>query len=307
MKEDIVVNKGSKYPLNGELMVPEGEGPFKAVVLIQGSGPSDRDETIFGNKPFKDIAEYLCDNGIASIRYDKRTFVYGKQMVKEDVGGITVKEEVIEDAVSATNLLRNDSRIASDQIFLLGHSLGASLAPRIHAEGGNYAGLLMLAGTARGLDEVIIDQTNDSLSQLNAFLRWIGNKQAKKLSKKFEEMKTIDENTARRTKIMGNVYAWYIKEMNEHPVSNYLPSINIPVFVVQGEKDFQVSIEKDFNRFKEMSKNNDLITFKTYPTLNHLFMPSVYGRIRNFKKEYSIPAHVDEEVLGDIVNFINGL
>ena len=98
--EKIILNEGAKYPLKGILTIPEGEGKFPAVVFVHGSGSSNMDEKVGKLTPFKDLAEALAKQGIASIRYDKRSFAHGFKMVR-DKTPITVKEETIEDAVLA--------------------------------------------------------------------------------------------------------------------------------------------------------------------------------------------------------------
>src|SRR5579875_3559777 len=109
-EEKVVIGAETNHTLNGMLSIPvEANGLFPAVVLVHGSGPSDMDEKVGNNYPFRDLAEGLSEKGIAVLRYDKRTFVYGKQM-KNDIG-ISVKEETIEDAILAAEFLRNDSRI----------------------------------------------------------------------------------------------------------------------------------------------------------------------------------------------------
>ena len=144
-REKIVIGEGTDYPLNGILTLPDGnEGPVPAVVMVHGSGSSNMDEKVMKLRPFRDLAEGLARHGIASIRYDKRSFVHARKMLKQC---ITVKEETIEDAVLAINLLKSDRRIDSDNIYILGHSMGAMLAPRIDAEGGDVKGLIMMAGT----------------------------------------------------------------------------------------------------------------------------------------------------------------
>ena len=133
------------------------------------------DEKVGKLTPFKDLAEGLARHNIASIRYDKRTFIHGLKLIREKE--VTVKKETIEDAILATELLRNDSRIDNERIFIVGHSMGGMLAPRIDAEGGNYKGLILLAGSPRKLEEILIDQNKDVLNNVNKLLQWIIKKQ----------------------------------------------------------------------------------------------------------------------------------
>ena len=160
--EKIVVNKGGKYPLNGMLTLPENkEGKYPAVVFVHGSGSSNMDEKVMKMTPFKDMAEGLAKRGIASIRYDKRSYAHGLKMIREKE--ITVYNETIEDAIIATEMLKNDTRIDAEQIYIVGHSMGAMLAPRIDSEGGNYAGLILMSGTPNTLDQVMLRQFEEMM------------------------------------------------------------------------------------------------------------------------------------------------
>ena len=162
-REKVVIGKGTEYPLNGLLTIPDGaSGPVPAVVMVHGSGASNMDEKVIKLTPFKDLADGLAAHGIASLRYDKRTFVHGRKMMKENAAGMTVREETIEDVLLALELLRSDKRIDSDNIFILGHSMGAMLAPRIDAEGGNVKGLIMMAGTPHRLEDIVLRQLEQS-------------------------------------------------------------------------------------------------------------------------------------------------
>ena len=107
--------------------MPNGAGPFPAVVLIHGSGPHDRDETIGPNKPFRDLADGLASRRIAVLRYEKRTRHHGGKMLGTTV---TIKEEVLDDAVAAAELLRQTPGLDPKRVFVVGHSLGAMLAPK---------------------------------------------------------------------------------------------------------------------------------------------------------------------------------
>lgn len=306
MDEKVVVGKGTKYPLDGILSLPENlSKKVPAVLLVHGSGPSDKDETVMANKPFRDISEYLVSRGIAVLRYDKRTFVYGKQILKEaDYSKITVEEETIQDAILATAILKSDARVDADKVYILGHSMGGMLAPRIDAEGGNYAGIIILAGSPRNLTDIMLGQVEDMIGQLGKLLQIIAAKQTAGIKKKFEAIPDMTAEQAQKTKAFGKAYAWYFKEMSKHPTSGYLSITNKPVLILQGDKDFQVSVEKDFNLYKQILADKPNVTFKLYAGLNHLFMKSVYGTIKESKKEYKIASKVDSVVLNDIAQWI---
>ena len=125
----ITVAADADYPLPGLLPLPDGAGPFPAVLLVHGSGPQDRDEAVGPNRPFRDLAVGLADLGVASLRYDKRTFAHGKRLADALQGRLSVEEEVIRDALCAAALLRAEPLIRPDRVYLLGHSMGGMLAP----------------------------------------------------------------------------------------------------------------------------------------------------------------------------------
>lgn len=145
------------WPLPGTLTLPNGPGPFPAVVLVHGSGPADRDETVGANKPFKDLAVGLASRGIAVLRYEKRSRAHGPQMAA--LASMTVKDEVVDDALAAAALLRASPKIDPARVFVLGHSLGGMLVPRIAAGDPNLAGAIVMAGAARPLEQAIVEQT----------------------------------------------------------------------------------------------------------------------------------------------------
>ena len=304
IEEKIVI--GTKYPLDGILTLPDkAEAPYTAVVLVHGSGPNDMDESVGKIKTFKDLAIGLANRGIATIRYNKRTHSYGKELVKDFGGSLTVKEETIEDAIFATELLRNDSRIDSDKIFIAGHSMGAMLAPRIDADGGDYAGLILLAGSPRKLEEIMKDQQQDFLEQCKGVIRWLAKKQINKATKKFDNIYNITDEEAKTTTLAGKyMFKYYLKEWGEKPSWDYLKILQKPILVMHAEKDVHVSTEKDFNLYQEILSEHPNATFKTYPDLNHLFMKAIYADIRKIMKEYKVPQHVEEHVIDDIANWI---
>ena len=156
---DVTVGSG-EWALPGTLSMPVGEGPFPAVVLVHGSGPNDRDETIGPNLPFRDLAWGLASQGIAVLRYDKRTKARASQFTPDVISKLTVQEETIDDALLAAQLLRQTDKIDPQRIYVLGHSLGGMLAPRIGQQDPALAGLVMMAAPNRPLGDLALDQFN---------------------------------------------------------------------------------------------------------------------------------------------------
>ena len=128
IEEAVTLREGEEDATSGLLTLPEGEGPFPAVVMVHGSGPSDMDESAYACAPFRDLAHGLARLGVASIRYDKYTYAHPENCLRAD---FTVDDEYTRDALDAAKLLMEDARIGD--IYLLGHSQGAMLAPRIMA------------------------------------------------------------------------------------------------------------------------------------------------------------------------------
>ncbi len=304
MKEEkVIVGAGTAYPLNGLLTLPDdAEAPVPAVVTVHGSGPSDMDEKVMKLTPFKDLAEGLAARGVATLRYDKRTFAYARKLAKTD---LTVKEETIEDALLAIKLLREDARIDPARIYLLGHSLGAMLAPRIDAEGGNAAGLILMAGTPCRLEEVVLRQLRES-GKGKGVLRRIVGMEYKIFSKKFSGLYEMSDEEARKKKFAGNLTLYYFKEMGRKTAAEYRAGSDKPVLLLQGEKDFQVLADDDFRRFRNLLAGRENTYFRLYPGLNHLFVTAIYDDILKATKEYGTERHIGSEVIGDIASFVLG-
>ena len=303
--EKIIIGENTKYPLNGLLTLPENiTEPVPAVVFVHGSGSSNMDEKVGQLTPFKDLAEGLANKGIASIRYDKRSFAHGLKMVRDKSTIITVKEEIIDDAILATELLKKDSRIDSHNIFIIGHSMGGMLAPRIDSEGGKYKGLIIMAGTPRKLEDVMLEQNESVLSSTKGLVNWIVRKQVAKLSGLFSGLYELSDEEAKKKKVMGGTTLYYFKEMGEHSVADYLATTKKTMLIVQGEKDFQVSVEKDFNEYKRLLNDKTNVEFRLYENLNHAFVNYLYSDILKAKQEYNTERHIGEEVISDIADWI---
>ena len=300
--EKIIVGEGTEYPLNGLLTLPDAHGEkVPAVVFVHGSGASNMDERIYKLTPFKDLAEGLAERGIASIRYDKRIFVYGRKMRKDL---ITVREETIDDAVLATKLLRQDPRIDPDGIFIVGHSMGAMLAPRIDTEGGHFRGLVLMAGTPYRLEEIVVRQLRQSGQSKGGLMKAIVRLEDKIFSRKFAGLYEMSDEEAKKKKFAGSATLYYFKEMGRKTAVDYLWETDKPVLIMQGGMDFQVLATEDFAAFRDQLEGRSNVEYRLYEDLNHLFVKGIYNDILKARKEYKVEQHIGAEVLDDIAAFI---
>ncbi len=285
--------------LPGTLLIPEGEGPFPAVVLIHGSGPNDRDESIGENAPFKDIAEGLAESGIAVYRFDKRTYVYGPQM-HEDTG-ITLLEETIEDAVTAVQVLASHDKIDPSRIFVLGHSLGGMSLPAIDQElksaEHQACGYIFLAAPARNLIDIMREQY-DFIYSLTPILTAEQKQQKEQTYRELDQLKNLE--SADSGTLIANAYPAYWNYLNEYDIIGTAENITVPCLVLQGEEDYQVTME-DFSLWQNAFKGKDTWQFRSYPGLIHLF---VKGQKSNGPAAYMKAQKVEPQVLEDIASFV---
>lgn len=300
-RESVTVGAGTDYPLKGMLTLPDGGNyPVPAVVMVHGSGASNMDEKVMSLTPFKDLAEGLAGCGIASVRYDKRTYAHKFKALR--MKNITVKEETIEDALLAIDLLRKDPRIDNDRIYILGHSMGAMLAPRIDAEGGDVRGLIMMAGTPFRLEDIVIRQLGQAGGGF-VLGKIIGLEQ-RIYSKKFDGLYSMSDEEAKKKKFGGGISLYYFKEMGQKTAADYLLESDKPALIMQGGRDFQVLADEDFAAFKDLLAQRENTEFRLYPDLNHLFVTAVQDDITKASKDYSVERHISEEVISDIADFM---
>lgn len=297
-EEEVQVGKG-EWTLPGTLSMPTGKGPFKGIVLVHGSGPNDQDETIPPNKPLRDLAWGLASQGIVVLRYDKRTKVYGAK-VSQNVETFTIKEEVIDDALAALALLRGQAKVK--RVFLLGHSLGGYLAPRIAAADADIAGLIMLAAIARPLEDVILDQISYILSLDNASAE----EQAQQIAAIKEQVARVKApdlapTTPSSGLPLGIPAAYWLDLRSYHPIEA-ARILKQPMFILQAESDYQTTTQ-DFQMWRDALASSSNVQFKSYPGLYHLFMP-VEGGKKATPAAYTVPGHVTEEVVNDIGRWI---
>jgi len=298
-KETDVIVKSGKWNLPGTLTIPNGKGPFPAVVLVHGSGPQDRDETIGPNKPFRDLAFGLASNGIAVLRYEKRTKQYAKLLAQMQES-ITVNEETIEDVLFAVALLREMSSIDRDRIFVLGHSLGGMLIPRIGQKDTRIAGFIIMAGTSRPFEDVVLEQFKYIFSLDNR----IDGDEQKQLDQLEHQVALVkSQNLLKETAsdmLPLGVPASYWLDLRGYDPAKEAASLKIPILILQGQRDYQVTMD-DYKRWENSLSSRQNVQFKLYPTLNHLFINGL-GRIE--PAEYEKAGYVDKVVIDDISNWI---
>jgi dienelactone hydrolase len=297
---NVTVGSG-KWALPGTLTVPKGQGPFPAVVLVHGSGPNDRDETIGPNKPFRDLAWGLASQGIAVLRYDKRTKAHADLYTRDILMNLTLQEETIDDALLAVQLLRSTPEIDPQRIFVLGHSLGAMAAPRIGQQDPDLAGLILLAGPTIPLEDEILDQFT-YLFNLDGTLTAPEKAYLDKIQAEVARVK--DPNLSNQVPAYDlplSMYPAYWLYLRDYHPAEVAKTLAMPMLVLQGGRDYQVSPTKDFEGWKTALADKANAVLKLYPDLNHLM---IAGQGPSTPTEYEIAGHVSEEVVKDIADWI---
>ncbi len=287
--------------LTGTLTMPNTEGPHPAVVLVQGSGPSDRDETIGPNKPFRDLAWGLASQGIAVFRYDKRTFTYQAKLatIRDE---ITIDDEVVDDAISALALLVKTEDIDPGRVFLLGHSLGAYMAPKIAQISPDEHGFIALAAEARPLEDLILDQYT-YLANLDGSISPDEQKQLDALKDQINNVKNLQPgSTVPAEQLPLNVPATYWLSLQGYSSTSFAADLHEPMLFLQGERDYQVTMT-DFEDWQQALAGKEDAMLKSYPDLNHLFME---GSQPPTPADYETPGHVAAPVIQDIDQWIVG-
>lgn len=295
--------------LSGTLTLPAGAAaPLPALVLVQGSGPSDRDESVGALKPFRDLAWGMAKRGYAVLRYDKRTFAHEDQFTGEALADLTVMQETIEDAVYASQLLRADARIDKSRVYLVGHSLGGMLGPRICAQpDAGFAGMALLAGSPRTLADIVIEQNEDALARMVEEQRAKARPLVDALKEAATALGGMTEQQARATTFAG-ANAYYFWEMQQYDAAELLRQSALPALIVQGGRDFQVKPAFGIDAWRVALTGYDRASYLDYPELGHMF--TIYsGPDANAGTlaEYGQEQHIPDQVMDDIAAWLAGL
>ncbi len=299
-EREVTVGTG-EWKLPGTLTLPKVQGPVAGVVLVHGSGPNDRDETILKNRPFRDLAEGLASQGIAVLRYDKRTKVYGAKMVA--MRDLTVQQETVEDAVLAAAVLRSQSEVDPRRVFILGHSLGGCVLPMILEQDPKAAGGIVLAGSTRPLEDLVLEQVEYLVPIQTAGqseeVKQEGQKQLEQIRREVAAIRALQPGQEDGP-MLFHAYPHYWLALRGYNPPAVAATLHMPLLILQGERDYQVSMV-DFANWKAALGGRQDVTLKSYRELNHLF---VEGTGKSTPAEYTQARHVAAEPVNDIARWV---
>lgn len=298
--KEIPVEFGEEeYRLPGLLTIPKDKDEYPVVILVHGSGPNDKDETVGPNKPFRDIAYGLASKGIGVLRYDKRVFAHRDKWISEQEE-LTVYDETIDDVVYAYDYILDNKDINASGVYVLGHSLSGYLMPRIANEIPDASGYIVFAGPSRPMEDLLVYQI-PYLSNLDGKITDEEQQQIDYYQSVYDKVKNIDESSNYTTADLGGLGKAYYLDLKDYKPAIVAKDITKPMLFLQGKRDYQVTLE-DYNIWKESLGSKDNVTMKLYDGLNHLFMK---GEGTPNPDEYFIPSKVDDKVIEDISEWIS--
>jgi pimeloyl-ACP methyl ester carboxylesterase len=285
-------NKAAGITLTGTLTIPQGKGPFPAAVLIAGSGPHDRDETVMGHKPFLILADYLTRKGIAVLRSDKR----GVGKSGGDYGTATTPDFAA-DAEAAFAYLQTRREINPKKIGLIGHSEGAVIAPMIAAHNPQVEFIVMMAGTGVPLRDALPVQVmraaeaggappevaeKYAVNEREILTMLVQGKDDNVIEERVREMMgakvsaQADVEAKQQVRFMNSPWFRWLLTYDPAPA---LRKVKCPVLALDGEKDVQVDAKQNLTAIRQALEAGGNRNFETvdFPGLNHLFQTAKTG------------------------------
>ena len=300
--------------VNAELTLPSEtskSGRLPCIILIGGSGPVDKDSTIGPLKPFKDLAMGLADGGVAICRFDKVTStLIAKLWYRKS--RITLTDEYVHHVTSAIIKARQHPNVDADRIILLGHSLGALIAAKVASLDSRIAGCILMAAPAEPMYRCAIRQMRymasldeDGYTDSAA----IGNDnetiEALKKQSDLADSPNLNLSTPASQLPFGIGPAYWLEYRNYNTMDT-LDQIGKPVLILQGGRDYQVTVEDDYSQFEDRFSDREGFSFRQFDTLNHLFVPGT-GTGKSTPAEYDEPGNVDAAVVDHISQWATGL
>jgi len=301
-EREVTVDAGG-CPLPATLSVPDATGSGSGTatpagsppgaVLVHGSGPTDRDETIGPNRPFRDLAWGLASRGVTVLRYEKRTYHCDVSLAEWDIDRI-----VVDDALRALERLRDTGEVDPGKTVVVGHSLGGTCTPRILARDGEAVAGAMLAANARPITEVSMDQVRHYF-EIPDGISVLERGRIDRLRAAFDRLES--GGYAPDRVIEGFPASWWTSLLDYDQVAT-AESLSAPLFLAQGGRDFQVLADADFARWESELGDRADTRFERYPALSHLFHP---GTEPSLREEYTFHDTVAESVVADLADWIH--
>lgn len=320
MKKDIVPEEGEKeitldagtgYPVKGMIKMPKGE--VKAgIVIVDGSGPNDMNMTLGQNKMMKHLSDQLAEKGFAVLRFNKRTYQYGKELAKIGMQNKTlIKDEFIDDAAEGLKTLAKEQGIPTDKLFILGHSQSGSYLPVINETAGNLAkGYIILSGTPTNIAELskkqlekVIEEGSENADEEQVKMMKQNIKTNDELLKKIETMS--DEELNKPENFPYGIPGVYVKDLMKYdPIKLYNDS-KLPVFIRNAEFDKQVPVS-EIELWKKGLDKNENDSIEEVKGANHMMQPSDgKTKLANLiTDEYQKDAPIVSSVIDDIAAWI---
>jgi dienelactone hydrolase len=296
--EERPVQVGTSPALPGTLTMPKGAKSFPVVVLVHGSGPNDRDETLGALKVFKDLAFGLASRGVAVLRYDKRTRV-------SPAGVRTQKDEVEDAAHAAVAMVRTQAGVDASRVVLVGHSQGGYLAPRIAKADPAIKGLVLLAASTRPVQDSLVAQlTYLSTLEPNEAKIATALEQANRFKAAVESPSLRPDDAVEVPLSSSTIPGSYFLDVRDYHPAKIGAALGIPMLVLQGERDYQVTVADDFGAWRTALAHKKNATLRTYPGLNHGFAT---GDGPPSPADYAKAGHVDQAVVDDIAAWVTAL
>lgn len=285
--------------VGGTLSLPTAPGRHPGTVLLGGSGPVDRDETIGPNKPLKDLAWGLASRGIAVARFDKVTFAHPADARRNP--NFTLVEEYLTHATAALAELRQDGSVDPERVFVAGHSLGGTVAPRVAAADHLVAGVVILAGGAVPLHWAIVRQFR-YLASLNPSTAAASEPTIAVLERQANliDSDKLSPSTPPADLPLGTPASYWLDLRDYDPVA-VAASLDLPILLVQGGRDYQSTVADDLARWQAGLADRPRVTVRLHPDHNHLFFP---GSGPCTPAEYDAPQHVDPTVVAEVAEWL---
>jgi dienelactone hydrolase len=283
---------------DGMAGVDAGGGPFPTVLLLQGSGPLDRDGTIGPNTPIRDIAHGLAQRGVASFRFDKRTYLYAQQI---DIRELTLDDELIRDAEAALRLLVEQPEVRADALFVLGHSLGGTAALLLEPPPPGLRGVVLMATKGRLFAEVLRSQI-EYLAGLGRKSGEMPPEEEERTRATLEKLDALEAGVLPKDEVVLGMPVSYIEDVDRRDIAYGASRLGAPILILQGGKDYQVT-EEDARILERWFLDVGVpgATATIFPELGHLFMP-VKGEPG--PDAYRWPGRVDGEVVDLVASWV---